>query len=651
MYAFFLPESRQLETQNTRRTTIRIANAIRPDQAQERRHPAGGRPPGRARAAAARRRARLGPGAAGAPRRGPSSVGSSSKKSNSISVVVLGHGPLAGRLRATVAHSSARQGAFARRGVKPLRGMAEASAQRCLARPGPRPLPAAQPLGSGGLGSVWLALRRAARPRGRTQDRRPRRARGPARRARGGRRGAAPPPRLPARVRARPRRRTRLHRLRVRPRPHAARRARARRARRPGRDRGGGPDPRRARPRALARHRPPGREAGERSARRRRRLSVRLLDFGLALIDEEETLTAQATCPERSRTSRRSASPASRRARDGHLVDRRPALGGARRAASVRRGRFLETAKRIGRGAPPLASARPDLPQPLTQLVDPPLSIDPAKRPTAASSPPASAARPSPRPGTPAPPPVGAARPAGRRRRLAPPRPAALLARLGDRDAPFCPRALACSSSPRSRRCSPWSARASGSPSPWRCRSCRSGTSRSGWRALHRVAFAWLALFWPRPASRAALPGRARCSPPSGRSRCSRSSSLPAGRAGAARAQTVAGVLAAAVVAGLAGRGLPLVGGDAPSLALVGASSPLGAPRRSGTACRRRPRLPLETLALAAAAAAVGSCRRRGPWGGAAFGRSCSAPRSSPIRAPRHYRSSPPPGSRAPPRC
>ena len=79
-------------------------------------------------------------------------------------------------------------------------------------------------------------------------------------------------------------------------------------------------------------------------------------------------------------------------------------------------------------------------------------------------------------------------------------------------------------------------------------------------------------------------------------------------------------MLAAAVVAALAGRGLPVVGGEAPDLALAGATSPLGALSALWDGLSASSALLLETIALAAAAAAIGACRRRGPWGGAAFG-------------------------------
>ena len=95
---------------------------------------------------------------------------------------------------------------------------------------------------------------------------------------------------------------------------------------------------------------------------------------------------------------------------------------------------------------------------------------------------------------------------------------------------------------------------------------------------------------------------------------------LPAGGPGRRAAQAAAAVLAAALASALGGGGLPIVGGAAPNVALTELDSPFaaaGALWHGGVAARP---LLLEMLALAAAAAAIGSCRRRGPWGGAVFG-------------------------------
>lgn len=113
-------------------------------------------------------------------------------------------------------------------------------------------------------------------------------------------------------------------------------------------------------------------------------VSVRLLDFGLAQIDQADTLTAAGDVP-------------------GTLAYIAPErLGGdeATGAADIwslgvilweaLAGRHpfwavspLETARRVEQGAQPLAELRPDLPRKLCRAVDRMLSIDPRKRPTA----------------------------------------------------------------------------------------------------------------------------------------------------------------------------------------------------------------------------------------------------------------------------
>ncbi len=114
-------------------------------------------------------------------------------------------------------------------------------------------------------------------------------------------------------------------------------------------------------------------------------LSARLLDFGLALVTEEETLTAAGDVPgtlayiSPERLSGKTAGPATDVWSVGVLLWE--ALAGRHPFGA---GPFLEIAKRIGRGAPSLATARPDLPRPLIALVDKALAPEPAKRPAAA---------------------------------------------------------------------------------------------------------------------------------------------------------------------------------------------------------------------------------------------------------------------------
>jgi hypothetical protein len=114
-------------------------------------------------------------------------------------------------------------------------------------------------------------------------------------------------------------------------------------------------------------------------------LSIRLLDFGLAQLAEEESLTATGDVPgtlayvppERLRGD--SGGPPADIWAVGALLWE--SLAGWH---PFWNGSLLETAQRIESGAAPLAQVRPDLPKPLTALVDRMLALDPAARPPAA---------------------------------------------------------------------------------------------------------------------------------------------------------------------------------------------------------------------------------------------------------------------------
>jgi eukaryotic-like serine/threonine-protein kinase len=114
-------------------------------------------------------------------------------------------------------------------------------------------------------------------------------------------------------------------------------------------------------------------------------LSARLLDFGLAQLAEEESLTATGDVPgtlayvppERLVHGESGGPPADVWAVGAMLWE---SLSGWH---PFWNGSLLETAKRIEAGAAPLASVRPDLPKPLCALVDRMLSLDPATRPSA----------------------------------------------------------------------------------------------------------------------------------------------------------------------------------------------------------------------------------------------------------------------------
>ena len=113
-------------------------------------------------------------------------------------------------------------------------------------------------------------------------------------------------------------------------------------------------------------------------------LSVRLLDFGLAQLAEEEPLTATGDVPGTlayvppERLHGEPGEPAADVWAVGVLLWE--ALAGWH---PFWNGSLLETARRIETGASPLEQVRPDLPRPLCALVDRMLSLDPAARPPA----------------------------------------------------------------------------------------------------------------------------------------------------------------------------------------------------------------------------------------------------------------------------
>lgn len=114
-------------------------------------------------------------------------------------------------------------------------------------------------------------------------------------------------------------------------------------------------------------------------------VSVRILDFGLALMDHVDTLTASGDVPGTlayvppERLAGEDATPASDVWAVGVLLWEALAGGHPFWKSSL-----LDAAKAIQAGAPGLATVRPDLPKPLTAAVDRALALDPEDRPTAA---------------------------------------------------------------------------------------------------------------------------------------------------------------------------------------------------------------------------------------------------------------------------
>jgi Protein kinase domain len=349
-------------------------------------------------------------------------------------------------------------------------------------------------------------------------------------------------------------------------------------------------------------------------------VSIRLLDFGLALVTEEETLTAAGDVPGTlayiapERLAGETAGPTTDVWSAGivlwEALARRHPFGS---------GPFLEIAKRIGRGAPSLASARPDLPKPLVKLVDGALAVEPGRRPPAGKL--AAGLR-------------RAAKARSRPTRI--PRSLPLpLQQLVPRALPAVPPALLAGWTAAALPFFPahWSIGLAALAAVLSLGASRLGLGFAlavpvlpignialGLAVLYALAAGlWLALFWARPKS-ALLFVVGPLLAPLGALGLLPLALLPAGGPGRRAAQAGAATLAAAVVARLSGDGLPIVGGPAPDLSLTAITGPLSATSALWNGLTEAHCLLFETLALAAAAAAVGTCRRRGPWGAAGFG-------------------------------
>jgi hypothetical protein len=114
-------------------------------------------------------------------------------------------------------------------------------------------------------------------------------------------------------------------------------------------------------------------------------VSIRLLDFGLALFDEADTLTAAGDVP----GTLAYISPERLRGREAGAPADIWAVGVLLWEALTGRHPFwasspVDTARKIEEGAPSLRTLRPDLPPLLIKAVDRALCRDPARRPTAA---------------------------------------------------------------------------------------------------------------------------------------------------------------------------------------------------------------------------------------------------------------------------
>jgi hypothetical protein len=349
-------------------------------------------------------------------------------------------------------------------------------------------------------------------------------------------------------------------------------------------------------------------------------LSARLLDFGLAQLAEEESLTATGDVPgtlayvppERLVHGESGGPPADIWAVGTMLWE---SLAGWH---PFWNGSLLETARRIETGAAPLATARPDLPKPLCKLVDRMLALDPSARPAAA--PLALELR------------DAFAERLRRRKtrttipelsvplRLAAPAAAALFAGWTTAALPFFPALFA-----------PLLALVAGALTLARPRLGLAftlavpvlplGNVSSGLAVVYgAVACAWLALSWRSPRQGLFLALGPLLAPVLALGLLPLAAQAIGNRARRA-VQVAAAVLLAGIVAGLRHASLPFTGAAAPKgLGIAGSSDPLAVATALLRALDAHPALLLEAAVLAAAAVVLPVARRQGLWGIAGLG-------------------------------
>ncbi|MGZ4399895.1 MAG: protein kinase domain-containing protein [Gaiellaceae bacterium] len=344
------------------------------------------------------------------------------------------------------------------------------------------------------------------------------------------------------------------------------------------------------------------------------RVDVRLLDFGLAQLDEAETLTALGDVPGTlayiapERLAGEAATPAADVWAVGVILWEM--LAGWH---PFWNGSLLETARRIEEGAPPLSTLRPDLPRVLLGAIERMLCRDPERRPAAAALVeelraalrPRRASRP--------------ARRAGPTLRLRPKRLghallAAIMIGWATSVLPFYPAqtplllallaAMLCLTAPRA-----------GTGFVLLALLLPLGNVSLGLALVFLACAAlWFALFWHEPEA-ALTPALGALAAPLGLlvlvPLALQPLRSPLRRAGA----TVMAVMLAIVAAGVAGQPLPLSHAAAPQLDIAGTRHPLVvAWALVGAARQQAPLLGLALL-LAGVAVVIPKARRQGRWG------------------------------------
>jgi len=350
-------------------------------------------------------------------------------------------------------------------------------------------------------------------------------------------------------------------------------------------------------------------------------IDVRLLDFGLAQMAEFDTLTALGDIPgtlayiSPERLHGRPATPAADVWAVGVLLWE--SLAGEH---PFWHGDLAETSRRIQTGARPLETLRPDLPQPLLDVVASALLVNPQRRPSAERL--AQQLR---------------SLPSRRRKRskpAEPPRPRAAV--LAERLLPAALSGIACG----------WvAARLPFYPAGWPAGLAAGGAllgfaaPRAGLAFALTAAFfplanislglallyaalaaAWLALTWNDARAGLLLAVGPLLAPLAALPLLPVAAQAARGRLRRA-AHAAAAVLLAAVVAGLRRVPLPFDGSMPPlGLGIVGSRRPTAVASALERQLLAHPTLVAEAVVLALAAVAVPYVRRRGPWPAAFFG-------------------------------
>ena len=351
------------------------------------------------------------------------------------------------------------------------------------------------------------------------------------------------------------------------------------------------------------------------------RISVRILDFGLARMAEAETLTAQGDVP----------------GTLAYIAPERLAGDDATGAADIwavgvmlwesLSGRhpfwqtsMLDTARAIEAGAPSLATLRPDLPKALLQLVDRSLSLAPSRRPSAQDL--AAHLR-------------GAAAPRRRKRTRSGGVALAVPANAGRVGAAALAAGFAGSTAaalaffPHGWAFGLAAAAAAATMARERLGLAFAlavpvlplGNVSAGLAAAYAViAAAWLVLSWREPRTALLFVLGPLLAPIAALGLLPLAAATV--RSPVRRAfQAAAAVLVAAVVAGVRHDALPFAGGAPPlGIGVAGAGDPLDVVGSLGRAAAAEPGLMLQAAALAVVAALLPYAAGRGRWGAAAAG-------------------------------